>query len=109
MPNITFLTPPLPEPINTVTANTYTLVVTDQRNGILCTNTTNVVVSIANNSTVPIPLGATIPIREGNTGIITITAGSGVTLLSPNGANTSGSAGDSRVLEQVVIDTWVVW
>jgi|SRR6185312_1017873 len=109
MSNITFLTPPLPLPINTVTANTYTLVVTDQRNGILCTNTANISVTIANNATVPMPLGATVPMRQANTGAISISAGTGVTLLTPNGANTSGSAGDARVAEQIVIDTWIIW
>lgn len=109
MSNITFLSPPLPAPIHTVTANTYTLAVTDQQNGILCTNTTNIAVTIANNSTVALPLGAAIPMREGNTGIIVISGGTGVTILSPNGANTSGSAGDARVAEQIVINTWMIW
>lgn len=109
MSNITFLTPVLPFPINTVTANTYTLVVTDQQNGILCTNTTNITVTVANNSTAAMPLGVSIPIRQGDTGVITISAGIGVTVLTPNGANTNGSAGDARVVEQIAIDTWVVW
>lgn len=109
MPNITFLTPPLPLLINTVTANTYTVAVTDQRNGILCTNTANIAITIANNATVAMPLGATVPMREGNTGVIVISGGSGVTILSPNGANTSGSAGDARVAEQIAIDTWMIW
>lgn len=109
MSNITFLSPPLPLPINAVTANTYTVAVTDQRNGILCSNTTNIVVTIANNATVAMPLYATVPMREGNTGVIVITAGTGVTLLAPNGANTSGTAGDARVAEQIAIDTWMIW
>lgn len=109
MSNITFLSPVLPLPIHTVTANSYTLVVTDQQNGIFCTNTTNIAVTIANNATVAMPLGAAIPMREGNTGVIMISGGAGVTILSPNGANTSGSAGDARVAEQIVIDTWMIW
>lgn len=109
MPNITFLSPPLPLPINTVTANTYTLVLTDQQNGILCSNTANIAVTIANNATVPMPVGATVPMREGNTGVIVISGGTGVTILSPNGANTSGSAGDARIAEQITIDTWMIW
>lgn len=109
MSNITFLSPALPLPINTVTANSYTLVITDQQNGILCTNTANIAVTIANNATVAMPLGASIPMREGNTGVIVISGGTGVTILSPNGANTSGSAGDGRVAEQIAIDTWMIW
>lgn len=109
MPNITFLTPTLPLPINTVTANTYTITITDQQNGIFCTNATNIEVTIANNATVAMPLGATIPMRQGNTGTIVISGDVGVTLFSPNGANTSGSAGDARIAEQVLIDTWMIW
>lgn len=109
MPNITFLTPPLPAPINTVTANTYTLVLTDQRNGILCTNTANIVVTIANNATVAMPLGTQIPVRQYNTGTVSISGAVGVIILSPNGANTNGSAGDGRIAEQVAVDTWMIW
>ena len=109
MSNITFLAPPLPFPINTVTVTAYTLVINDQQNGILCSNTANVVVTIANNSTVAMPLGTTVPIRQGNTGTVSISGGTGVTILSPNGANTSGSAGDARVAEQIAINTWMIW
>jgi len=109
MPNITLLAPELPLPINTVTANTYTLALTDQQNGIFCTNTTNIAVTIANNATIALPLGSQIPIRQGNTGTVVISGATGVTLLTANGANTSGTAGDVRVIEQVVINTWIVY
>lgn len=100
----------VPGPFNDQTGTSYTLVLSDAVNGVRCTNASNITVSIDKNANVPFPRYARIPIRQGGAGTVTvqIVASSGVTLRTPNGATTTAQ-GDGRVLEQVDIDTWVLW
>lgn len=93
---------------NDQTGTTYTLALTDAANGIRCTNAAAVTVTIPTNASVAFPRYTRIPIRQGGAGAVTVAGDTGVTLLSPNGAATTAE-GDSRVLEQTDIDTWVVW
>lgn len=100
----------VPGPIREVSGTSHTLALGDQVNGIRCTNAAAVTVSIDAHANVAFPRYTRIPIRQGGAGAVTvqIVSGSGVTLLTPNGAATAAQ-GDGRVLEQTDIDTWVLW
>jgi hypothetical protein len=97
-------------PFNDQTGTTYTMAMGDIVNGIRCTNASAITVSIDKYANVALPRYCRIPIRQGGAGAVTIqiVSGSGVTLRTPNGATTTAQ-GDARVLEQVDVDTWVVW
>lgn len=99
-----------PQPFTEVTASTYTLAAGDQVNGIRCTVASDgaCAVTIPPNSSVAFPRYCRVPVRAGNSGVVTVSAGTGVTVNAPNGATCSG-AGDARVLEQTDIDVWTVW
>lgn len=99
-----------PGAINEQTGTTYTLAIGDVVNGVRCTNAAPIALSIDSHANVALPRYARIPLRQGGAGAITvgIVAESGVTLRTKNGAATTGQ-GDGRVLEQVDIDTWILW
>lgn len=96
-------------PFNDQTGTTYILAASDFPGGTRHTNAGSITVSIDKNANVNIPRYAKASIRQGGAGIVTIAivAGSGVTLLTPNGAATTAQ-GDFRTIEQTDIDTWVV-
>lgn len=97
-----------PGAFNDQTGTTYTLALADAVNGVRCTNAAAITLTVPPNSSVAFPRYVRIPMRQGGAGAVTIAAGSGVTLRTPNGAATTAQ-GDARVLEQVGVDTWVVW
>ena len=98
----------VPGPFNDQTGTAYTLALTDAVNGVRCTNASAITVTVPPHSSVAFPRYARIPIRQGGAGAVTVAAGSGVTLLTPNGTGTTAN-GDGRVLEQTDTDTWVLW
>lgn len=79
--------------------------------GFISSDTANGTLTIrsATDATAPIayPVGGSIVVRQGAAGKITFAAGSGVTLLAPNGNSTNG-LNDFRVLLQVAQDVWMV-
>lgn len=97
-----------PAAFNTQTGTTYTLVLTDQDNGVQVTNAAAITVTVPTNASVAFPLYCRIPVRQGGAGVVTLAGASGVTLQTPNGAATA-ALGDGRVLEHVAANTWAVW
>lgn len=97
-----------PGAFNDQTGTAYTLVLSDAANGLRCTNAAAITVTVPTNASVAFPRYTRIPIRQGGAGAVTVAAAAGVTLRSPNGAATTAQ-GDGRVLEQVDVDTWIVW
>lgn len=69
-----------PVGIDDVTGTTYTTVQGDQSRIKKCTNSSAVTVTIPPNSSVAYPIGATISFLQQNTGQVTLSPGSGVTL-----------------------------
>lgn len=97
-----------PGAFNDQTGTSYTLALGDALNGVRCTNAAAVTVTVPTNASVAFPRYTRVPIRQGGAGAVTIAAASGVTLRTPNGSATTAQ-GDGRVLEQVDLDTWIVW
>lgn len=93
------------ESVNAQTGTAYTLVASDEFGGTSHSNAGAITVTIPASFTY---VGVRIPIRQAAAGIVTIAAGSGVTLHSPNGESTNAQY-DGRVVEQITLNNWVVW
>lgn len=94
--------------INNQTGTSYTLVLTDAGKDVRCTNAAAVALTVPPNSSVAFPVGTWLLFSQGGAGIVTATAGSGVTLNAANGAATTAQH-DGRGLEKTATDTWRVW
>ena len=98
------------QPINSQSGTTYTLVLNDHKETVMCTSSSAVTVTIPPESSVAWPAGSIVTIIQNGTGNITVAAGSGVTL------NTIGSAGGRKTRYQHQIaslfktgtDTWMI-
>ncbi|CAB5217011.1 hypothetical protein UFOVP199_29 [uncultured Caudovirales phage] len=66
--------------VNAQTSTSYTLALTDQGGLVTCDNTGAIALTIPPNSSVAFPVGTTILVAALNTGQVTITPGSGVTV-----------------------------
>jgi len=75
--------------INSQTGTSYTLALSDAGGLVECTNASPFTLTIPQESSVAWAAGTVIFIGQGGLGQVTIAAGSGVTLRSPNGAKTS--------------------
>lgn len=94
--------------INAQSGTSYTLVLTDAGKEIECSNASAIILTIPPNSSVSFSIGTIIPFTQEGAGIVTATAGAGVTLRVPNGAATTVQY-DGRVLVKIATDTWRVW
>ena len=93
--------------INDQTGTSYTLALTDAGKDVRCTNAAAVTLTVPPNSSVAFTVGSVVLFSQGGAGAVTATAGSGVTLRSPNGAATTALY-DIRGLEKTDTDTWRV-
>lgn len=94
--------------INSQSGTSYTLVLTDAGKEVECSNASAITLTIPPNSSVAFSIGTIIPFSQEGVGIVTATAGVGVTLRAPNGAATAVQY-DSRVIVKIATDTWRVW
>lgn len=94
--------------MNDQTGTSYTLVLADAGKDVRCTNASAITLTVPPNSSVAFPIGTVILFSQGGAGVVTATAGSGVTLRTPNGAATTTND-DGRGLEKTDTDTWRVW
>lgn len=94
--------------INDQTGTAYTLVLSDKGKDVRCTNGAAITLTVPPNSSVAFPIGAIVLFSQGGAGLVTATAGAGVTLRAANGAATTAQY-DARGLEKTDIDTWRVW
>lgn len=94
--------------VNAQTGTTYTFVLTDAGKDCQFTNAASIAATIPPNSSVAFPIGTMIPMTQGGAGIVTATAGAGVTIRAANGVATAAIY-DGRVLEKIDTDTWRVW
>ena len=93
--------------INDQTGTSYTLAIADAGKDVRCTNAAAITLTIPPNSSVAFPVGTIVLFSQGGAGVVTATAGSGVTLVGANGTTTSGQY-DIRGLEKTGTDTWRV-
>lgn len=96
--------------INTVSGTTYTFVLADYKQTVLCTSSSSVTLTIPPESSVAWPAGSILTIVQSGTGQVTVEGGSGVTL------NTQGGVGARKTRYQHQIasvyktaaDTWMI-
>lgn len=94
--------------INDQTGTAYTLALSDIGKDIRCTNAAAITLTVPPNSAVAFPVGTWLLFSQGGAGVVTATAGAGVTLRAANGAATSAQY-DARGLEYLGGDVWRVW
>lgn len=94
--------------VNSQTGTSYTLAMSDMGKNVQCTNASSITLTVPPDGSVAFPVGAVILFSQGGAGVVTATAGSGVTLRTPNGAATTTNY-DARGLEKIDNDTWRVW
>lgn len=94
--------------INAQSGTTYALVLTDAGSDVQCTNASSITLTVPPNSSIAFPVGTMVIVSQGGAGVVTITAGAGVTLRAANGATTSAIY-DGRVIEKIATDTWRIW
>ena len=94
--------------INAQTGTTYTTVLTDDGKLITADNAASIALTIPPNSSVAYGIGTQLNIMQLGAGVVTITAGSGVTLRS-NGTKlkTNGQYAVATCCK-IAADTWVV-
>lgn len=93
--------------LNDQILTSYTLAAADAGKCVRCTNAGAFTLTVPPNASVPIPLHTIIAAKQGGTGIVTVTAGAGVTLNAAFGAATTAQH-DWRMIVQTDIDVWDV-
>ena len=71
--------------INSQTGTAYTLVLTDANKEIILTNTSAITLTVPPNSSVAFPIGTVIILHQGDSGTVTVSPGTGVTINSASG------------------------
>lgn len=95
-------------PVNVQTAN-YTLVLSDAGSAVEMNSASATTVTIPPNSSVLLPLGQMLFIRQAGAGAVTVAAGAGVTLDSRSGFGLSTTAQwETLMLHQRAANEWVV-
>lgn len=93
--------------INNQTGTAYTLVLADAGKDVRCANAAAVALTVPPNSAVAFPIGAWLLFSQAGAGVVTATAGAGVTINAANGVATTAQH-DVRGLEKTAPDTWRV-
>jgi hypothetical protein len=93
--------------VNNQTGTTYAPVLSDNGGLIIATNASAITVTISPDSTTDFPVLSQFLVQQGGAGAVTLAAGAGVTLQTPNGAATA-SEFDIRGALKVATNTWVV-
>lgn len=94
--------------INSTSAATHTLTLTDFGNHRRYTNATGVTVTVPPTSSVAFPIGAKVDIEQAGAGFVTVAAGAGVTLVAQGGTLTTAAQYQRRTLTKVAADTWLL-
>ena len=93
--------------VNNQTGTAYAPLLTDNNGLIIATNASAVTVTISLDSTTDFPVLGQFLVQQGGAGTVTLVAGAGVTLQTPNGAATT-SQYDVRGALKTAANTWVV-
>lgn len=91
--------------INDQTGTSYTLALTDKENYVRISNAAACTITVAPDATVAFPLGSSVYIRQAGAGQLTIAAGSGVTINTPETLKARRQH-SSLSLVRVGTDTW---
>lgn len=93
---------------NNQTGTTYTLVLADSIKYLRMDNAAAITLTVPPNADVAIPAGSTCHVRQVGTGQVTVAAGAGVTILTPETLKLR-KAGSIVSLTKVATDTWEIY
>lgn len=99
---------PLLRTINAQSGASYTLAVSDNQAFVTLTNGSAIALNIPDNATVAIPVGSTIPFKQGGAGQVTVTPAGGVTVQSFGNAYKLAGQYAEAVLTKIATDTWAL-
>lgn len=94
--------------LNAQTGTTYTTVLADDGKLITCDNASAIALTIPPNGTVAYGIGTQINIMQLGAGVVTITAGAGVTLRSAGSKLKTNGQYAVATCCKIATDTWVV-
>jgi hypothetical protein len=94
--------------INAQTGTTYTTVLADDGKLITCDNAASIALTIPPNGTIAYGIGTQINIMQLGAGVVTITAGAGVTLRSAGSKLKTNGQYAVATCCKIATDTWVV-
>jgi hypothetical protein len=94
--------------LNSQTGTTYTTVLADDGKLITCDNAAAIALTIPPNGTVAYGIGTQINIMQLGAGVVTITAGAGVTLRSAGSKLKTNGQYAVATCCKIATDTWVV-
>jgi hypothetical protein len=94
--------------INAQTGTTYTAVLADDGKLVTCDNAAAIALTIPPNSSVAFGIGTQINIMQLGAGVVTITAGVGVTLRSQGTKLKTNGQYSVATCVKIATDTWVV-
>ena len=94
--------------INAQTGTTYTTVLADDGKLVTCDNASPIALTIPPNGTVAYGIGTQINIMQLGAGVVTITAGAGVTLRSAGSKLKTNGQYAVATCCKIATDTWVV-
>ena len=94
--------------LNAQTGTTYTTVLADDGKLVTCDNAASIALTIPPNGTVAYGIGTQINIMQLGAGVVTITAGAGVTLRSAGSKLKTNGQYAVATCCKIATDTWVV-
>jgi len=94
--------------LNAQTGTTYTAVLGDDGDLITCDNASSIALTIPPNSSVAFGIGTQINVMQLGVGVVTITAGAGVTLRSQGTKLKTNGQYAVATCVKIATDTWVV-
>jgi hypothetical protein len=94
--------------LNAQTGTTYTAVLADDGKLVTCDNASAIALTIPPNSSVAFGIGTQINVMQLGAGVVTITAGAGVTLRSQGTKLKTNGQYSVATCVKIATDTWVV-
>jgi hypothetical protein len=94
--------------LNAQTGTTYTVVLGDDGDLVTCDNASPIALTIPPNSSVAFGIGTQINIMQLGAGVVTVTAGAGVTLRSNGSKLKTNGQYSVATCCKIATDTWVV-
>lgn len=92
--------------INSQTGTTYTLVLSDNGKMVSLTNAATITLTVPPNSSVALPIGSQVLLYQGGAGMVSVAAGSGVTIRSADTLLDLYAQYSTASLVKMATDTW---
>lgn len=98
----------VPLQINSQTGTSYTIQLTDASKLVSFDNTSAITVTVPANSSTAFPVGSSLILYQKNTGLVSVSAGAGVTIRNANGHTGLSGQYASATLIKIDTDEWLL-